>query len=85
MQPAPPTAIVPKAISETSPLPGRLPATVAAALAARNAGIHVQKAYSSNMWPRYPLVAMRHSRMRTTSDTSFHEKGRAAKGYGPSR
>ena len=34
------------------------PATSSAAM---NSGIHVQNEYSSNMWPRYPPVARRHS------------------------
>jgi len=49
MHPAPPTAIVPNAISDTMPLLGRDSTADAAALAARKAGIHVQNAYSSNM------------------------------------
>ena len=31
-------------------------------LSVRNSGIQVQNEYSSNMWPRYPPVANRHSR-----------------------
>src|SRR5688572_16682718 len=79
IQPAPPAAIVPKEISETTAVLSA-PGLERAALAARNAGIHVQKAYSSNMWPRYPLVARRHSRTRATAATRPHENGRGAKG-----
>ena len=46
-----PTAMVPNAISETIPADSLLPDETAA-LAARNAGIHVQNAYSSHMCPR---------------------------------
>ena len=51
MHPAAPTAITANAIAPvTTPLFRREP--LAAALAASHAGIHVQKAYSSHMWPR---------------------------------
>jgi hypothetical protein len=51
MAPTPPTAIVPNAMNEAvSEAPA--PPPFAEILAIRNAGIHVQTAYSSHMWPK---------------------------------
>src|SRR5687767_2759900 len=93
--PTPPTAITEKASSDmigdlvvsgtaVAP-PGAVARAASAALAAMNAGIHVQYEYNSAMCPRYPPVASRQGRSLMTLATNPHEKGRGGNGYGPSR
>ena len=79
--PIPPAASAPKLASSTHARPW----PAASLDAARNAGTHAHIAYSSHMCPRYPAVARRVSRWRSTFPARPHEKGRRENGNGPSR
>src|SRR4051812_14066261 len=81
--PIAPTAMAPNAIRSTLPDPACVDVE-AARLAPTKAGIHVQNEYSSNMCPRYPPVASRHSSLDATTSRRRRLKGLAAKAYGPS-
>src|SRR6266571_1476403 len=85
--PNPPTAMAPNANRPSTTSEGTTPPARAraAALATTNAVIHVQKLYSSHMCPRYPPVARRHCRSRSTVPARRHENGGLANANGPSR